>query len=54
MDYMNLAIKEAEKAFSKGEVPVGVIIVKDGKVIAVAAGTCEIYVFPKDGADVKT
>lgn len=30
-----------------------IVTVKDGKVIAVAAGTCEIYVFPKDGADVK-
>lgn len=34
MDYMDLAIKEAEKAFYKGEVPVGVVIVKDGKIIA--------------------
>ena len=34
MDYMDLAIKEAEKAFYKGEVPVGVVIVKDGEIIA--------------------
>ena len=34
MDYMDLAIEEAEKAFSKGEVPVGVVIVKDGEIIA--------------------
>lgn len=34
MDYMDLAIKEAEKAFSKGEVPVGVVIVKNGEIIA--------------------
>ncbi len=32
--YMKIAIKEAEKAFEKDEVPVGAIIVKDGKVIA--------------------
>jgi tRNA(adenine34) deaminase len=31
---MKIAIKEAEKAFEKDEVPVGAIIVKDGKVIA--------------------
>ena len=34
MDYMKLAIEEAKKAFDKGEVPVGVVIVKNGEVIA--------------------
>ena len=32
--YMKKAIKEAEKAYKKLEVPVGAIIVKDGKIIA--------------------
>lgn len=32
--YMELAIKEAEKAFKKGEVPIGAVLVKDGKVLA--------------------
>ena len=32
--FMKYAIEEAKKAFSTGEVPVGAIIVKDGKVIA--------------------
>lgn len=32
--YMKQAIKEAEKAYKKLEVPVGAIIVKDGKIIA--------------------
>ncbi len=32
--YMKQALKEAEKAYSKLEVPVGAIIVKDGKIIA--------------------
>ena len=32
--YMKQALKEAEKAFEKLEVPVGAIIVKDGKIIA--------------------
>ena len=34
--YMLLALKEAEKAFNKGEVPVGCVIVKDDVVIAKA------------------
>ena len=32
--YMRQALKEAEKAYSKLEIPVGAIIVKDGKIIA--------------------
>lgn len=34
--YMNLAIKEAMKARNKGEVPIGAVVVKGGKVIAKA------------------
>ncbi len=34
--YMALALKEAVKAFEKDEVPVGAVIVHDGKVIAKA------------------
>ena len=32
--FMKSAVKEAEKASSEGEVPVGAVIVKDGKIIA--------------------
>lgn len=32
--YMKYAIKEAEKAYDKLEIPVGAIIVKEGKIIA--------------------
>ena len=32
--FMKLALKEAQKAFNKEEIPVGVVIVKDDKVIA--------------------
>ena len=32
--YMNLALKEAQKAFLQDEVPIGCVIVKDNKVIA--------------------
>ena len=35
-DYMKLAINEAKKAYGQLEIPVGAIIVKDGKVIAKA------------------
>lgn len=34
--YMQIALKEAKKAYKKGEIPVGAIIVKDGKIIAKA------------------
>lgn len=36
MDYMEMALMEAKKAYDKGEIPVGVIIVKDGNIIAKA------------------
>jgi len=34
--YMKFAIKEAKKAFKKNEVPIGAVIVKNGKVISKA------------------
>lgn len=34
--YLDLAYEEALKAYKKGEVPVGAVVVKDGKVIAKA------------------
>lgn len=36
LEYMNLALKEAEKALKVEEVPVGVVIVRDGLIIAKA------------------
>lgn len=33
MNYMDLALEEANKALKKGEVPIGAVIVKGGKVI---------------------
>ncbi len=32
--FMKAALREAQKAFDEGEVPVGCVIVKDGKIIA--------------------
>ena len=37
--YISLALKEAEKAFIKGEVPIGAVIVKNDKIIAKAHNT---------------
>ena len=34
--FMKIALEEAQKAFKKGEIPVGAIIVKDDKIIAKA------------------
>lgn len=34
--YMEIALKEANKAYKKGEIPVGAVIVKNGKVISKA------------------
>lgn len=39
--FMIAALCEAEKAAESGEVPVGAVVVKDGKVIAAAHNTCE-------------
>mgnify|MGYP003571382952 CR=1 FL=1 len=39
--FMNLAISEAEKAAESDEVPVGAVIVKDGKIIAKAHNRTE-------------
>lgn len=35
------ALKEAQEAFDKGEVPVGAVITKDGQIIAAAHNLCE-------------
>ena len=46
--YMNEALKEAKKAFNKGEVPIGAIIVEKDKIIARShntkdSGKCAIF-----------
>ncbi len=40
---MNMALKQAEKAYSNGEIPVGAVIVKDNCVISKAYNTKEKY-----------
>ncbi len=39
--YMQIALKEAQKAYKKGEVPVGAVIVRNGEIIAKAHNTRE-------------
>ena len=34
MDFMQEAIKQAQVAYKRGEVPIGCVIVKDGKILA--------------------
>ena len=41
IEYMKAALSEAELAASEGEVPVGAVIVKDGKIIATARNNRE-------------
>ena len=41
IEYMKTALYEAELAASEGEVPVGAVIVKDGKIIATARNNRE-------------
>lgn len=41
-DYMDLAIREAERAANIGEAPIGCLIVKDGEIIATGHNTREI------------
>lgn len=52
IDFMSLAIKEAETAFEKGEVPVGAVLVIDDKVIAVAHNTRESALDPTAHAEI--
>ena len=34
--FMKIALEEAQKAFKKGEIPVGAVIVKDGIIVSKA------------------
>src|SRR3989339_1062763 len=39
--FMRLALIEAQKAYADNEIPIGVVVVKDGQVIASDYNTCE-------------
>jgi len=49
--FMRLALKEAEKAFIEGEVPVGAILVKGNRIIASAHNTKENRIDPTAHAE---
>ncbi len=49
--YMKLALKEAEKAFEKDEVPVGCVVVRGGQIIAKAHNQTELLKDPTAHAE---
>jgi tRNA(adenine34) deaminase len=51
--FMQLALKEAEHAFDKGEVPVGAVLVIDGKIIASAHNNKETSGDPTAHAELR-
>lgn len=50
--YISEALKEAEKAFDSGEVPVGAVIVHDGKIIARAHNQIKLLKDPTAHAEI--
>jgi len=50
--FLSIALEEAKKAFNKGEVPVGAIIVKEGKVISKAHNSVEELKDPTAHAEI--
>jgi tRNA(adenine34) deaminase len=52
VSYMRLALKEAEAAFMKGEVPVGAVLVKNGKVLNSAYNLRECLKDPSAHAEI--
>lgn len=49
--YMRLALAEAERAFTLGEVPIGAVIVKDGDIVAAAHNMRELWHDPTAHAE---
>ena len=52
--YMEAALKQAREACSCGEVPVGAVLVRDGKVIAACRNRCEELKDPTAHAEILT
>ena len=50
--WMEYAIKEAQKAFEKKEVPIGAIIIKDGQIIGRGYNQCETLQDPTAHAEI--
>ena len=53
IDFMKLAIKEAEKAYKKMEIPIGVLIVKEGKIISRAYNLKETNTDTTEHAEIR-
>lgn len=51
--FMKAALKEAQKAYEKEEVPIGVVIVKDGRIIAKAHNLKEIKKDTTEHAEIR-
>lgn len=51
LDFMGLALEEASKAYSEGEVPVGAVLVHDGEVLASGYNRREIDRDPTSHAE---
>lgn len=52
MEFMKIAIDEAIKAREKGEIPVGVVIVRDGEILAKAHNLKETLKLPTAHAEI--
>ncbi len=52
MNFMEVAIEEAKKAYIKGEVPIGAVIVKDGNIISKAHNLKEALKRPTAHAEI--
>lgn len=52
MNFMNEALFEAQKAFDQNEIPIGAVIVHNGKIIAKAHNMCEKYNNPLMHAEI--
>ena len=49
--FMREALKEAYKAYNEGEVPVGCVIVKDGRLVSKGHNGCEAHGSPLEHAE---
>ena len=52
IDFMALALDEAEKAGSRGEVPIGAVVVRDGEVLAAAGNRTREWSDPTAHAEI--
>lgn len=52
MYYIDIALEEAKKAYNKGEVPIGAVIVKDGEILAKAHNLKETLKNPTAHAEI--